>query len=139
MIKNTLVEIQSHSEAKNSQGIVVKTFTKLKDVWVNFQPKTLSSVQASAWGVNDQTANSKWMGFDPDETIRELYRVIAKGRTYEIRGLNPWPSHGEAFLIPVQGIAIETSCVSLDAEPLNGYEYVWLDDSYWLDDGIWFD
>jgi len=137
MIDNSSVDIYYYTQAKNTQGIVAKTFILLKTIWANVQPKTLSEVQAQEWGANQQSANSKWMGFDNDDSIHELYRAIVNGMTYEIRGLNTWPSHGEAYLIPVSGIAVDTFCLSPDPVALSGYSYIWDDSPLWNDIGYW--
>jgi len=137
MMKTTPVKIQYYTEAKNAQGGSVKTFYALKTIWANVQPKSLTPVQAEEWGINAQNANTKWMGFDIDATIHELYRAIVKGVTYEIRGINTWPIHSEALLIPISGIAIQLFIVSLDPVALKGKEYVWDDFAYWRDNGVW--
>jgi head-tail adaptor len=137
VIKSHAVQIQRYSQAKNAEGIVVKTFAALKTIWADVQPKALSEVQAQAWGVNAQAMNTKWLGFDSDASIQELYRAIVDGVTYEIRGLNVWPMHSEALLIPVSGVAVNTFCMSLDIEALSGHSYVWMDSGVWSDAGVW--
>ncbi len=104
MIKNKSIGIYSRVEGKNSQGIVTVSYVLLKTITGNFQPKSLSQVDATNYGVSEQGANAKWFGFDTDTAIHELMRALVDSVWYEVRGINAWPTHMEAILIPVVGI-----------------------------------
>jgi head-tail adaptor len=139
MIDSASVDIYYYTQTKNTQGILVKTFVFLKTLWADVQPKALTEVQAQAWGINQQTANTKWMGFDSDDSIHELYRAIVDGMTYEIRGLNVWPGHSECILIPVSGVAVQRFVISSDPVAISGVSYVWDNNAYWNNSGYWHD
>lgn len=139
MIKSHRVDLEYFTQTKNAQGIVVKAFVPYKTIYANVQPKALNEMQLQAWGINAQNANTKIMFFDTDPAIHESYRAIVEGSTYELRGLNKWPSHSEAILIPLSGVALEDFIVTLDPVAFTGISYTWLDSAYWVDAGMWVD
>lgn len=139
MIESGSVDVYRYTTSPNTQGILVKSFTFLKTVRGNVQPKTLTEVQAQVFGVNAQNANTKWFGFDNDPQIHELQRGEYNGAVYELRGLNVWPGHSETLLIPLSGVKAKAFCVSGDIEPIEQDNYVWLDSDYWNDDFVWLD
>lgn len=139
MIAQTQVEIYSFSAAKNSQGIPIKTYSLLKTIWADVQPKALTEVQATAWGVDVKGPDSKLVFYDTDPAIHELYRAIVNGMTYDIRGINVWPRHSEMILVPVPGEAVQRFCLSPDAVRVTNASYVWMDAEYWDDANAWID
>ena len=139
MMRDTAVDVYYPVSAKNAQGIVAQTWTYFKTIEASFQPRTLTESQAQAWGVSVQAADAKWIAYENDESIRELYRAKVDGYWYDMRGINKWPGHAEALLIPVSGAKVESFCVSLDPIALPNMSYVWVDSASWGDAGRWID
>lgn len=104
MIKSHFVTIQSRTATTGTEGERTYAFAKLKDIVADVQPASLSPNQLAAWGLTDLSANLKTMYYDKDASIVMTQRAIVEGETYEIRGVNRWPTHDEAILSPVQGV-----------------------------------
>ncbi len=104
MIITHTIAIYSRTASKTLQGGIVNSYSFLKTIGANFQPKTLTEHQSRMYGINAQTPNAKWIGYETDPQIVDLMRALVDGVWYEIRALNHWPSHDEAILVPVGGI-----------------------------------
>jgi len=104
MIKSHSVLIQSRTTVTGTEGEHTYTFATLKTIKADVQPAQLTQAELAQWGLTDLSANAKKMYFDRDTTILLAARAIVDSETYEIRAVNFWPNHGEAILIPVQGI-----------------------------------
>jgi hypothetical protein len=137
MIENALAYVYSFVNSKNAQGIIVRAFSFLKEIPVDFQPKALNEVQAQAWGVNAQNANTKRIFFENDDGIEELQRFVVNKRAYELRGLNPWPSHTEGLLIPITGTSIPEFVLAASSD--TSAFHLWMDDEIWGDSMLWQD
>ena len=106
MIAQQLLKHYQRITAKNSSnGQVQNTFPVVTNrFWSDVQPANLSREEASRWGQTDIAANSKIVFFDPNTNVSLLDRFVDDvGSYYEARGLNPWPTHYEMLLVPVQG------------------------------------
>lgn len=104
MIKSHFVTIQSRTATTGTEGERTYTYATLKSITADVQPASLSSNQLAAWGLTDMASNLKTMYYDKDAAILMSMRAVVEGETYEIRGINRWPTHDEAILSPVQGV-----------------------------------
>lgn len=104
MIQSHSVTIQSRTTVRGTEGEQTFTFATLKTIAADVQPAQLTKTESERWGITDLAANSKKMFYESDSTILLLMRALVDGETYEIRGINVWPRHSEAILVPVQGL-----------------------------------
>lgn len=104
MILDTIATVYSRTPTKNTKGQVINTFSAGYGLVCNVQPAALNESQAQAWGVADLAANAKKLFCRPTATLSMLDRIDAQGSRYEVRGINTWPNHIEALLIPIQGV-----------------------------------
>lgn len=145
MIENATAFILAPTVTKNSEGTVVKTYTDpaVEEKRVDVQPYTLSQAEMLEYGISNRTADTKKMFFDASANIAYERRVWVVSdfdtevSLYEVRGVNHWPSHGEAILVPIQGMT--RFILDLDSAPLSGMTYLWNDYAVWNDDGYWKD
>lgn len=106
MILDTVVTVYSATPSKNARGQVSNSFASVGTIPANLQPISMTGHAAQSWGISDIPSESRIMFFGPGSLsmVKELRRVAnAAGIVYEVRKVNPWPSHGEALLVPVQG------------------------------------
>jgi hypothetical protein len=104
MIKSHSVLIQARTLVTGSEGEHTYTFATLKTIMADVQPAQLTEAQAAIWGITDLASDAKKMYYEKDASIIRLMRAVVGGETYEIRGINIWPVHSEAIMVPVQGI-----------------------------------
>lgn len=103
MIQSHSVLIQARTAVVGTEGERTYTYATLKTIMADVQPASLSPTQLAAFGLTDLQANLKTMYYNRDTTILLQMRAVVDGETYEIRGVNRWPTHDEAILTPVQG------------------------------------
>lgn len=104
MIKSHSVLIQSRTASVGTEGEQNFSYATLKTIIADVQPVTLCQAQIDAFGATDTAANAKKMFFASDATIVLFQRATVSGEVYEIRGINVWPRHSEAILVPIQGV-----------------------------------
>jgi len=104
MIKSHSVEIKTRTKATGSEGEVTFTYATAKTILADVQPARLSEVEAAMWGVTDLAAVAKKMFTDRDTSIVMFNQALVESETYEVKGINHWPTHSEFLLIPVQGV-----------------------------------
>lgn len=103
MILRHNVTILNYTTVKNSEGMSVKTWSILKTIQADVQPRQLSENEVKLFGLSSQQSNAKNMYFYQDGTITEGMRVLYDGSLFEIRGDNDWSIHSVVILIPVLG------------------------------------
>lgn len=126
MVNLQTVKHYAKVSAKNAtNGQVQNTFPVVTSRFsADVQSSMLSKEDATKWGQTDLAANSKIMFYDPNVSVRMLDRIVDSLDGYfEVRGINPWPIHFEALLVPVagevapiavNGISVAPSTVSLE-------------------------
>jgi len=69
----------------------------------NFQPKSLTEQEITAWGISGRAADAKLFLCDNDPDLIRGRRLYDGDVKYDIVAVNVWPSHTEVILVPVQG------------------------------------
>ena len=119
MIENATASIYIPVIGKNSEGTVTKTWgykalptpiDPAVTMRIDVQPNALSQAELLQWGLSNRSADVKKVFFEYETrmAINNRLAVVTDydgGSTiyYEIKGVNQWPFHGEAILVPVQG------------------------------------
>ena len=88
------------------EGLKNYTLTLTKPATpAGIQPKSLTPVELSAFGVSDINENARICFINSDPEIIELMHAqdLLTLKWYEIKATNPWPSHTELLLTPIQG------------------------------------
>ena len=104
MIRNKVLWLYTKTMAADSEGIQTAAWTAIKQIPGNFQPRKLTETEAMIWGLSGAKANAKVFLFDNDAAVIEGAEFRDGADRYDVRGLNQWPGHSEAILIPVQGV-----------------------------------
>lgn len=104
MILRHSVVIQQKTTAPNGEGMNVSTWSTLKTISADVQPKTLTEALVQAFGLTNLQSDAKKMFYPFDTAIKVNMRVVWNSKTFEIRGINEWVEHCEAILIPIQGV-----------------------------------
>jgi hypothetical protein len=117
MFENATVSVYVPAMGKNAEGTVTKTWGYKQTIPVapaetfraDVQPASLTRAMIELWGLSDKEAQAKTMFYRFAQFVQENHRakvvsdIDGSTHYYEIKGSNPWPIHGEAILIPVQG------------------------------------
>lgn len=145
MIKNATAFLILPTVTKTAEGTVVKAYSApaADAVRVDVQPYTLTQAEMLEWGISNRVADTKKMFFD--DLVDVAYEVRAwivsdfdvDVALYEVKGVNHWPSHGEAILVPIQGMP--RFILASESAPLYGMSYEWNDYAVWDDDAYWKD
>jgi hypothetical protein len=103
---------------KNSEGTKIKLFgyqqspvvAPIESFRADVQPYRLTEANLEQWGLSNKDADAKKMFYDEISVnikINNRVSVVSDFDNsliyYDIKGTNPWPTHMEAILIPVQG------------------------------------
>ena len=105
MNRSMLLQIQAFTATKNAQGLTFRTFYNLKMLPCLAIPKTLTETEMLAWGVDQHKSNALILFYDPDFTIKVLYRVIDNdGLIYDLRAVHHYQHHHDALCIPADAI-----------------------------------
>lgn len=117
MLDNATVSRYVPVLSKNDEGTTIRTWgykvTPVVDPIEVFradvQPANLTQSQLEQWGISNAVADMKKMFYDYSNSgaLNTRVKVVSDddGTTkyYDVKGVNPWPSHGEELLVPVQG------------------------------------
>lgn len=119
MYQNATLSVYVPTNTYNSEGDPIKTWgykvtptpvAPAEIIRCDVQPKKLSEAECLAWGISDRNANAKLVFFSRSGYIALTTRVKVvsdfpgEGTDYyEVKGVNRWPRHGEAVIVPVQG------------------------------------
>jgi hypothetical protein len=106
MVNITTVKLYQKVTTKAANGQVINTFPVVTQRFdADVQPAMLTKEEATRWGQTDIAAGSKIIYFDPNSSVRMLDRIVdSRNGYYEVRGVNAWPIHDEALLVPVVGV-----------------------------------
>jgi hypothetical protein len=117
MFENALVEVYVPTIAPNSEGTPTKSWGYKQATPVDpseifradVQPAGLTRAEIELWGLSDKESNAKRMFYrfatkvEKNNRARVTSDIDGSVLVYEIKGVNKWPIHGEAVLVPVQG------------------------------------
>jgi len=119
MYQNATMSVYVPVITPNGEGDPIKTWGYKKtptpdapseSIRCDVQPKRLSESELLAWGISDRNANAKLVFFSRSGYIALTTRVKVVSdfpgegtEYYEVKGVNRWPRHGEAVIVPVQG------------------------------------
>lgn len=113
MVDVQIVKHYAKVTTKLANGQVVNAFPVVTSRFdADVQSANLTKEEAYRWGQTDLAANSKIMFFNINDAVRMLDRIVDSHNGYfEVRGVNIWPIHYEALLVPVAG---EVAPVAVD-------------------------
>lgn len=113
MLQNATISVYVPVIATNSEGDPIKTWAYASPVEMlrcDVQPKQLTMAEQELWGISDRNCNAKLVFFQTSGyiAINNRMKVVSDfpgegTEYYEIKGVNRWPRHGEAVIVPVQG------------------------------------
>ena len=119
MLQNATVSVYVPVIATNSEGDQIKTWgykvsptpiAPSETLRCDVQPKQLTMAEQELWGISDRNCNAKLVFFGTSGyiAINNRMKVVSDfpgegTEYYEIKGVNRWPRHGEAVIVPVQG------------------------------------
>jgi hypothetical protein len=116
MMDNATVSVYVPILSINAEGTEIRAWgykqTPVVDPAETFradvQPSSLTQAQLEQWGISDAAANMKKLFADLSLYLALNTRVKVTTDEdgtayYDVKVVNPWPSHVEALLVPVQG------------------------------------
>lgn len=133
MIQNATVDLYEPLIEKNSEGTTTKFWSykglfggawdddgtwddtlrfgdgPVVELRGDVQAATLTQVQLDLWGISSKQSDVKALFCDNVDEVSVMNRASvlsdfdATLRYYEIRGVNRWPIHAKAVLVPIQG------------------------------------
>lgn len=92
MIKNATLAFYTQTTTYDGENNPIKTWTTTRSISGNLQPKTLTEAEITQYGI--RTGKTMLFLFDNDSAVIVGTRL----GTYDVRGVNVWPSHSEAIL-----------------------------------------
>ena len=124
MIRNTTLDLYEAVLTYDSENNPIKTWAKVHAVTDggvlvtdggvlvsdgvkgragNFQPRSLTEQECELYGVTGRGADAKLFLCANDPELQRGRRLYDGATKYDIVAVNPWPSHTELILVPVQG------------------------------------